>query len=148
MYRLTIPSKSQHRPDAHPKLRRVYRWGEHWGVLMDGGWSVERRRHLSDLSSDAIVVDEIQHVDLSAPPLQVEDVWDEEVFQEEKGGVLQTFDGNLLSVLGTAEALGKWCVAANLSCPPLPASKTQTLPPPRYQTQHTSYRGRDRRRKL
>lgn len=104
-----------------PTTRRMYRWGTLWGILggpnNPTGWMVERRtQHQSDLH---LLESVERYSDISAPPSQVDDVWDEEVIAI--GDVEYT---GFVSVCLPASVLHQWCIRQGL--PSFPVLETAT----------------------
>ena len=104
------PSQSQ--PVKH--RRRVYRWGEMWGILdHDGSWRVEERRTVHETDAPFVLLEEVRLQSVSAPPLHVDDVWEEEVAIV---GDLEDH-GDLLSICLPDRVLMAWAKQKGITLP-------------------------------
>jgi hypothetical protein len=96
----------------------IYRWGSFWGILRfspEGNrvksWRVEKR--ITILSDSEQVLESVERVDsIQAPPVHVDDVWDEEIIEVNNG----EYNG-LYSASGNALVLQKWCSANGIQFP-------------------------------
>jgi hypothetical protein len=86
---------------GNTQKRRVYRWGNMWGILTGSDWYVERRTLLSTTP----MVEAVERLDIHAPPPHVDDIWEEEVVLKDG-----TEWNGLLSFTGTAQAVQNWYV--------------------------------------
>jgi hypothetical protein len=120
MYRLTFSEPlsrtwwSQKQSGGAPTLRTVYRWGTFWGYRDPKGYKSLSCVPCTNDSTKDVIVEQIEE-DVVLPPVQIDDVWNEEVYIEgpaEYSGILQ--------VCGFADALKAWCKDAQLPCPSLP----------------------------
>jgi hypothetical protein len=81
--------------------RRIYRWGDMWGILTGPDWLVERRTILSTTP----MIEAVERLDIQAPPPRVDDIWEEEVVLGDG-----TEWNGLLSFMGNAHAVQNWYV--------------------------------------
>lgn len=146
MYRLTLSENAaKHLPAQLPasSVRRVYRWGNLWGILHNGEWSVEERKQVQ---VEPYLLEEVTRLPLHAPPPAVDDVWDEEWIRV---GDME-WNGTLLSVCLPGTILKQWCVKQGLpvhasisdsvsvstSSFSVPPSKLVEMKPPTYSKPH------------
>lgn len=156
MYRLTLSENaSKHLSAQLPatSVRRVYRWGNLWGILQNGEWIVEER---NQIQSEPYLLEEVKRLPVHAPPPAIDDVWEEECIQV---GDME-YNGSLLSVCLPGAILKQWCAKQGLPVPvvsdsvfsvvpnkPVHATSLQTKPAqtkpqphskpqPQYQTKH------------
>ncbi len=60
--------------------RRIYRWDSLWGILCKNNWIVEKRNLI--LESNSILLESVDLMQsIHAPPLHIDDVWDEEFYR-------------------------------------------------------------------
>ncbi len=108
MFRLTIQpfvaAKQLTQPTTAMQKRRIYRWGDMWGILglEKGLWYVERRRRIHE--EEGICLESVEFMPIQAPPPSVDDVWNEEFYDE--GG--HVWNG-LVSVCFPSAAMIGWC---------------------------------------
>ncbi len=125
MYRLTwdgvqrtnagIPAKRQ------VQTQRVYRWANCWGYSLPGApvemaWFAERRTHEGHaIHSDGtkFLLERVEPLTIDAPPMKIDDVWDEEVILFREGMVTTS-----MSVVGTKEELVVFAGKNGVSLPP------------------------------
>jgi hypothetical protein len=152
MFRLTLSESvsktlSSQFTQQTPQMQRIYRWGSMWGILIHDEWTVEKRTPVDDLSCNDRVVERIERMDM-LPPIELDDVWEEEILRLQKSDVNLTYDGNLISVLGTADSLRKWCAASNLECPAFATNAAAPRLSEAKPLNRPPYRDRNRGRKL
>lgn len=123
MYRLTVTGTanvaflSQH---AHTKpiRQRVYRWENKWGYLRkeqmwDDSWLAEERTFVSAASTDENVFLLETYTPLqSLPPVDIDDVWDEEVICDKN-----ITCNSLLSITGSKQELINFCKTHSIQVP-------------------------------
>jgi hypothetical protein len=100
------------------KRNRIYRWGDLWGILAGQEWRVERRIPLSS------EVEQIELVDVHAPPPRVDDLWEEDVYEFEDGS---EWNG-LHTFVGSPEAAKKWCLKSGILFPNVNMSNKTNTP--------------------
>lgn len=99
-------------PHALPVLhtRRVYRWEDKWGYATAGAttwndaWRAERRTPIT--SGATYTLERVESLRSAAPPIAVDDMWDEEVAATHDGSV--TYNA-LVCIVGNYETLASWC---------------------------------------
>ena len=124
MYRLTLADNgSKHLPTQLPvpSVRRVYRWGNLWGTLQNGEWSVEERKQVQ---VEPYILEEVTRLPLHAPPPTIDDVWDEECIRV---GDME-WNGSLLSVCLPGTILKQWCAKQGLLVPAISDSPFSVPP--------------------
>lgn len=109
MYRLTIsgPFVDKLRDEMKTKQTtwlRMYRWGSTWGVFTKehDDWVCERRTFLSSMedNGNTYIVESVHNVDCSAPPYDIDDMWEEEVIKKDNVAC-----GNLYTITGSGKEL-------------------------------------------
>ena len=113
MYRLTVsgPITTQVLKQIRtgkPIWIRMYRWANKWGEYTKetDEWTCEIRRDLAYVKTDEdqAVLEKVEQIDITTPPFQLDDMWEEEVFQQ--GNVRC---GNLFVITGTNEEIQTLC---------------------------------------
>lgn len=96
------------------KERRVYRWNNIWGYLVDDNFQAYKRSFVAESTDgDSRFNLEKQEVDSTpAPPLQCDDIWDEEYMEHTRG----TCNG-VLTITGTMKDIQMWCKTAHIPVP-------------------------------
>ena len=125
MYRLT--ARVNHNPLSTPphaqgmqqqqqqqQQQRIYRWGPNWGIYRhslqpnrSGTWRAEKRTLLE--SNMDQLFERVDILDIHAPPVRTDDVWDEEVIVSNN----VEYNG-LVSICATAAEIKRWCVSNKL----------------------------------
>jgi hypothetical protein len=143
MYRLTLDREqsdawiAKHVPSfPASQSRRIYRWGDMWGILTKDVWSVEKR-HFVQANP---LIERIESVNtLHAPPITVDDVWDEEFIT-----IQDTEYTGLVSVCLPGPIMNQWCTKHAIEVPTLHSPLdsipclTPTLIPTPNHTNHTN----------
>jgi hypothetical protein len=116
MYRLTLEEKhatawrAENEAKAKRVKQRVYRWAQYWGILrpdepFDTQWRTEIRTALN-IGSSTTVLQHIESVtDIQNPPVNVDDIWDEEILELSNGESCTT----LLYITGDKECIMRAC---------------------------------------
>jgi hypothetical protein len=96
------------------KERRVYRWNNIWGYLVDDTFQAYKRSFVAESTDgDSRFNLEKQEVDITpAPPLLCDDIWDEEYMEHTRG----TCNG-VLTIIGTMKDIQMWCKTAHIPVP-------------------------------
>jgi len=102
------------------RVARVYRWGAAWGFhfpAMDRApdvWIAERRTPVATEVTSHLVLEAVEDLSTTqaAPPVEIDDVWDEELVL--KGQVLC---GNSWSFVGSAEEVKSVCAEIGVVLP-------------------------------
>ena len=83
---------------------RMYRWGSTWGVFNKehDNWTCERRAFLSSLedNGNTCIVERVTALDCSAPPYDIDDMWEEEVVEKDN-----VTCGNLYTITGSGKEI-------------------------------------------
>ena len=119
MYRLTVRAsllnKSALPTTAPSQQQRVYRWGPNWAVYRaplqpnrGGTWRAEKRSILESTSDQLFECVEV--LDVQAPPVRVDDVWDEEIVVSNN----VEYNG-LVSICANAAEIKRWCLTNKIS---------------------------------
>jgi hypothetical protein len=149
MYRLTLKDIGAvsrfHTKFEKQALRRirVYRWGQYWGYLCnDAPWEKQWRAELHEpIASDesGMILDKItENPRIYAPPLEIDDVWDEEVRIWNN-----CMCNNLLTIAGTAHEVLHFCDSNNIKLPlnlqrALEAAQSELLRPDLFESEQSS----------
>ena len=124
MYRLTISGKPTEifisgSKTIKPITQRIYRWGNIWGYLRqnsswDETWYAEQRSFIASATLDntTFVLEEYIPI-TSQPPLNIDDIWDEEVIQDKN-----ITCNSLLSITGSKQELIHICKKHSIILPP------------------------------
>jgi len=125
MYRLTLEEKhatawrTENEAKAKRVKQRVYRWAQYWGILrsdepFDTQWRTEIRTPLN-IGSSTTLLQHIESVtDIQNPPVNVDDIWDEEILELPNGESCTT----LLYITGDKECIMRACRKYGISSPP------------------------------
>jgi hypothetical protein len=115
MYSLTIQNATEFREKlTTPKVwRRVYRWEDKWGILRADDWRAEIR-HVVASDGEKYLLESVTPYPTSAPPPDVDDVWEEEIHTLPYGTC-----GNVLVIQGTLLEIQNICTSNKLSLPPV-----------------------------
>jgi len=105
-----------------PKTQRVYRWENCWGYCIPGAptennWFAERRISESyGIATDGtkFLLERIEPLLIDAPPLKVDDIWEEEVILLGHGGMVT----KSVSISGSIPELTEFLVRNGISLPP------------------------------
>ena len=106
LLRLTFPTPHLD-STLKPIQRRIYRWGDMWGILMNDKWTVERR---TMVESDPLLEKVERFPSVHTAPFKVDDVWDEEVYVREDGLEMN----GLSSICLPSHALKQWSLKNNI----------------------------------
>lgn len=134
MYRLTVRIDRNPFPTMVPIQQRVYRWGPNWGIYRPSlrEWRAEKRT-LIESSTDQLF-ESIDILNVQAPPVRADDVWDEEIIVSNN----VEYNG-LVSICASAAEIKRWCNANNIpvlrAVEQCAASDSNIENPPRQQRQ-------------
>lgn len=123
MYRLTISGKPveaflSRTQQIKPTTQRIYRWGNSWGYLRqnrswDEAWIAEQRSFITSATTDNITfLLEAAKPTTVQPPLNIDDMWDEEVIQDKN-----ITCNSLLSITGSKQELIQICKKHSITLP-------------------------------
>jgi len=115
-------TKSSSRAQVPVKTQRVYRWENCWGYCIPGAstennWFAERRSLESyGIAADGtkFLLERVESLPIDAPPLKVDDIWEEEVILLGQGGMAT----KSMSVIGSKTELAEFAVRNGVSLPP------------------------------
>ena len=126
MYRLTWDGVQVKRSGVPTKktvqTQRVYRWGDCWGYSLSGtpietAWFAERRileAHAIHADGTKFLLERVESLTTDAPPMRIDDVWDEEVILLGQGSMVTTS----MSVVGSKAELTEIAVRNGATLPP------------------------------
>ena len=132
MYRLTLEEKHaaawriENEGKAKRVKQRVYRWAQYWGTLradepFETQWRIETRIPLN-IGSSSTLLQRIEPVtDIQNPPVNVDDIWDEELLVLPTGESCNT----LLYITGDKECILKACGKYGISSTSLEQQEQQ-----------------------
>jgi hypothetical protein len=92
--------------------QRIYRWDDVWGVAgKDGSWRAERRCNLlsAAMQGHNCLFESVTALHVAAPPLAVDDIWDEEITTSGK-----ITCNDITTITGNSDDILRWCSAAGL----------------------------------
>jgi hypothetical protein len=127
MFRLTVDGAQVVKPRSAmsskkiPQKQRVYRWENCWGFALPGtsienAWFAERRiPETFGIATDGtkFLLERVEPLYVDAPPLKVDDIWEEEVILLGQGGMVT----KSLSVTGSKTELIEFAVRNGFSLP-------------------------------
>jgi len=128
MFRLTVDGVQVVKPRGTmtakktPQKQRVYRWENCWGFALPGtsienAWFAERRIPENfGIATDGtkFLLERVEPLHIDAPPLKVDDIWEEEVILLGQGGMAT----KSLSVVGSKTDLTEFAVRNGFVLPP------------------------------
>jgi hypothetical protein len=128
MFRLTVDGAQAAKPRAAmsskktPQKQRVYRWENCWGFALPGtsienAWFAERRiSETCGIATDGtkFLLERVEPLQIDAPPLKVDDIWEEEVILLGQGGMVT----KSVSVVGSKTDLTEFAVRNGFVLPP------------------------------
>jgi hypothetical protein len=128
MFRLTVDGVQVAKPRSTmtakktPQKQRVYRWENCWGFALPGtsienAWFAERRIPENfGIATDGtkFLLERVEPLQIDAPPLKVDDIWEEEVILLGQGGMAT----KSLSVVGSKTDLTEFAVRNGFVLPP------------------------------
>jgi len=103
------------------QTQRVYRWANCWGYFLPGApaetaWFAERRipeGHAIHADGTKFLLERVDPLSIDAPPMKIDDVWDEEVILFREGMVTTS-----VSVVGTKTELVAFADKNGVALPP------------------------------
>ena len=128
MFRLTVDGAQVTKPRATMsskktlQTQRVYRWENCWGFALPGtsienAWFAERRiPETFGTAADGtkFLLERVEPLHIDAPPLKVDDLWEEEVILLGQGGMAT----KSLSVVGSKSDLQEFASRNGFTLPP------------------------------